>query len=154
MKAEWRIGKVDSVKLSRDEKVREVNIAYKIMKEGIANWSHSIVTRPVREVIKLFEINDSTFAEEMKAAYTAARNILKKRGALEEASQLDDWSDAGNKEEDEKADLTTQPIVDERNDLEISTGTHASIKQLPSNDDTHTSKSYKSDHHPFLTCLL
>ena len=33
MKAEWRCGKVDSVKLGRDKKIREVNIAYKILKE-------------------------------------------------------------------------------------------------------------------------
>ena len=132
MKAEWRIGKVDSVKLSRDNKAREVTIAYKIMKEGNNNWSHSIVTRPVREVIKLFEINDSTFAEEMKAAHVAAKDILKKRGAIEQVPQSNDGQ--------EGATLADQTIVDKIDDSETTTG-------------THNSKFYKSKHHPFITCL-
>jgi len=34
----------------------------------------------------LFEINDGSFAEDMKAAHTAAKDILRKRGALEDAA--------------------------------------------------------------------
>ena len=47
-KADWRIGKVDSVKIGRDGKVREVNIAYKVMKDdSISSWTHNVVTRPL-----------------------------------------------------------------------------------------------------------
>ena len=81
LKADWRLGKVDTVKIGRDVRVREANIAYKIMKKD--GWTHNVVTRPIREIIKLFEIGDTTFAEEMKAVHKAARDIIVKRGAIE-----------------------------------------------------------------------
>ena len=34
LKIEWKLGKIDSVKISRDKKVREVNVAYRIMKDN------------------------------------------------------------------------------------------------------------------------
>ena len=86
MKADWRIGKVDSVKVGRDNKVREANIAYKVMKDNSNDWSHSVVTRPVREMIKLYEVGDTTFAQDMAAAYEASRKILLSRGALPDES--------------------------------------------------------------------
>ena len=82
LKSEWRVGKVDSVKISRDDKIREVNVAYKILKEGKEGWTHSVVSRPVRELVKLYEIGDTTFAEDMATVYKASRDILVKRGAL------------------------------------------------------------------------
>ena len=65
LKPDWRIGKVDTLKLGRDGKVREVNVAYKIIRGD--QWTHNVVTRPVRKMIKLFELNDTTFADEMTA---------------------------------------------------------------------------------------
>ena len=44
-------------------------------------WTHSVVTRPAREIIKLFEIGDTTFAEDLKAVHNAAKEILEARGA-------------------------------------------------------------------------
>ena len=73
---------MDSVKVSRDDKIREVNVAYKILKEGKEGWSHSVVSRPVRELVKLYEIGDTTFAEDMANVYKASRDILAKRGAV------------------------------------------------------------------------
>ena len=45
-----------------------------------------MVTRPVRKIIKLFELNDTTSADEMKAVHQAARKILLERGSLEDAT--------------------------------------------------------------------
>ena len=84
MKAEWRCGKVDSVKLGRDKKIREVNIAYKILKEDSDDYRHSVVTRPVREIIKLYEVGDTTYAEDLAAVQRVGREILIKRGSLVE----------------------------------------------------------------------
>ena len=81
MNSEWRVGKIDSVKVGTDDKIREVNIAYKILKEGRDEWNHSVVTRPVREIVKLYEIGDTTFAQEIAAVRKAAREILLERGA-------------------------------------------------------------------------
>ena len=83
MKAEWRIGKIDSIKRGRDEKIREVNVAYKIFKEDSDEWRHNVVTRPVRELVKLFEVGDTTFAEDVASVQAAAREILLKRGCLQ-----------------------------------------------------------------------
>ena len=83
MKAEWRIGKIDSVKKGRDDKIREVNIANKILKEDSDEWRHNVVTRPVRELVKLFEVGDTTFAEDVASVQAAAREILLKRGCLD-----------------------------------------------------------------------
>ena len=83
MKAEWRIGKIDSIKRGRDEKIREVNVAYKIFKEDSDEWQHNVVTRPVRELVKLFEVGDTTFAEDVASVQAAAREILLKRGCLQ-----------------------------------------------------------------------
>ena len=45
--------KIDSVKLSE-------------------HWSHNVVTRPAREMIKLFELGDTTVAEDILAVHKAA----------------------------------------------------------------------------------
>ena len=82
LKPDWRIGKIDSIKMGRDGKVREVNVAYKVMGPGLEDWTHNVVTRPVRKMIKLFEIKDTTFAEEMLAVQKAAKEILLKRGSM------------------------------------------------------------------------
>ena len=82
LKADWRLGKVDNIKIGRDGKVREANIAYKIFKDGTNDWSHNVVTRPVRELVKLFEVGDTTFAQDMKLVHETARNILIRRGAI------------------------------------------------------------------------
>ena len=109
MKAEWKLGKVDSIKVGRDGKVREVNIAYKILRDD--GWTHSVVTRPTRQIIKLFEIGDTTFADEMKAVHKAAKEILMKRGALiDDKNQIDQWPGLDNNAE---ADDVVQEETDE-----------------------------------------
>ena len=83
VKVTWKIGKVESVKVGRDNKVREVHVSYKILKDD--SWSHNVVKRPVRKIVKLFELKDTSFAEEMQAVQLAAKEILLKRGSLSEA---------------------------------------------------------------------
>ena len=71
MAADWRVGKVEHIKLGRDGKVREVGIGYKIMKENddglnsdydtAGTWSHNVVERPVRHVVRLMNIEGQTF---------------------------------------------------------------------------------------------
>ena len=150
MKADWKIGKVDSVKFGRDGKVREVNVAYKIIKEGLANWTHSVVTRPVREIIKLFELNDTTFADDMRAAHKAAKKILKQRGALEEASQIDDWPGI-----DSAAVNGTAGTDDFKIDDDITTGPQENLQEQQTNiDDTPDVNSDVSrSYQPFISCL-
>ena len=92
-KPDWRVGKVDSVKIGRDGKVREVNIAYKVMKDdSVSSWTHNVVTRPTRKVVKLFELEDTTFADDMRAVYNAAKEILRRRGCTESPNQFGQFS--------------------------------------------------------------
>ena len=114
LKSVWRIGTVDTVKVGRDGKVREVNVAYKILKEDSNEWTHNVVTRPVRKIIKLFELNDTTFADEMKAVHQAARKILLERGSLEEATAtlINDLCTSDDTTEDQVVD-DYEPVEDQ-----------------------------------------
>ena len=87
LKNTWKLGKIDSIKLGRDKKVREVNVAYRIMKEGL-NWEHNVVTRPTREIVKLFELGDTTFAEDIRAVHDMAKKILIDKGEIETDATL------------------------------------------------------------------
>ena len=83
---------MESVKVGRDGKVRTVNVAYKILKDdAIDSWSHNVVTRPVRNIIKLFELNDTTFDEDMKAVHNAAKEILTRKGDIKDVEKIDEW---------------------------------------------------------------
>ena len=75
--ATWRLGKVDQVKIGKDGHVREIVVAYKVIEEDdVTNWRHSTVVRPVRECIKLLDIEDTTFAEDMEKIRLRAAELL------------------------------------------------------------------------------
>ena len=66
---DWRIGKIDSLpKVGRDGKVREVEISYKLCnKPGEAlDKEFSVVIRPARQVVKLYNIKDTPIIEDME----------------------------------------------------------------------------------------
>ena len=76
----WRVGKVDSVKLSRDGKVREINVTYKVITDDEPGWRHNVVMRPVTQCIKLFKMEDTPYAENMKEIKLLAEQIRKRKG--------------------------------------------------------------------------
>ena len=65
------------MKVSKDGKVREVNIAYKVMMDDELGWRHNVVVRPATQCIKLFEIEDTTYAENMEEIRILSEQILK-----------------------------------------------------------------------------
>ena len=81
--ATWKLGKVEQVKEGKDGNVREIIVAYKILKDRQGDvdsgWRHNTVVRPVRECIKLFEIDETTFGDNMKEIREKAEQILNKR---------------------------------------------------------------------------
>ena len=83
--ADWRLGKVEFVKDGRDGKVCEVGVAYKSQDLGDNKWKHNVVQRPVRSVVKLWNIEDTSFLENMKQVQDLVKEILD-----------------GNKEQEEK----------------------------------------------------
>ena len=78
LSADWKVGKVEHVKIGRDGKVREVGIAFKSMDES-GDWKHSLVERPVRSVVKLMNIEDTSIIEDMKKVQEEVKVILKKQ---------------------------------------------------------------------------
>ena len=64
------------MKIGKDGKVREVNIAYKVMTEDEPGWRHNVVVRPATQCVKLFEIEDTSYAENMKDIRNLAKQIL------------------------------------------------------------------------------
>ena len=70
------MGKVEYVNVGRDGKVRSVGISHKIMIEHDnkvyhedLDWKHSVVERPVRAVVKLMNIEDTSLLENIHAFF-------------------------------------------------------------------------------------
>ena len=78
LSADWRVGKVEYANIGRDGKVREVGIAFKNMDEE-EDWKHSLVERPVRSVVKLMNIEDTSIIEDMKKIEEEVKVILRKQ---------------------------------------------------------------------------
>ena len=70
--------------------MREVLVAYKIIDEDTDTWRHATVMRPVRECIKLFEIDDTTFLDNMRDIREKAKDILFERKAEQDTLEKDD----------------------------------------------------------------
>ena len=77
--ADWRLGKVKNTKIGRDGLIREVGVSYKILSnpyDDSSDWTRSVVERPVRAIVKLFNIEDTTILEDMKKVHKLAKEIL------------------------------------------------------------------------------
>ena len=73
MSAEWRLGRIESVEVGSDGLVRAARVAYKIVdddveivKGGKVAWRHMTVERPIRNMVKLFSIEDTTLIKDME----------------------------------------------------------------------------------------
>ena len=71
----WCIGKVEDVILSKDGKVRRIIVGYKFDSEQ-GDRVFRTVERPVREVIKLFNVEDTSLFEEIAEVRSACEQIL------------------------------------------------------------------------------
>ena len=79
MSATWRIGKVEEVTIGKDGFVREILIAYKdISGNDSTDWTHRTVSRPVRNVVKLFHVNDTTLMDDIQLVHKLSEEILSK----------------------------------------------------------------------------
>ena len=58
------------------QKVREIGISYKSQDVGENNWKHNVVERPVRSVVKLWNIEDTDILETMKKVKDLVKEIL------------------------------------------------------------------------------
>ena len=71
----WLIRKVEFVNISKDGKTRTVGISYKHDTED-GERKFSIVERPVRECIKLMNIEDTSLLDDIKQVQRASQQLL------------------------------------------------------------------------------
>lgn len=71
----WLIGKVEFVNTSKDGKIRTVGVSYKHDTED-GERKFSIVERPVRECIKLFNIEDTSLLDDIRSVQKASQELL------------------------------------------------------------------------------
>ena len=71
----WLIGKVEFVNISKDGKTRTVGVSYKHDTED-GERKFSIVERPVRECIKLMNIEDTSLLDDIKTVQKASQQLL------------------------------------------------------------------------------
>ena len=71
----WLIGKVEFVNISKDGKIRTVGVSYKHDTED-GERKFSIVERPVRECIKLMNIEDTSLLDDIKTVQKASQEFL------------------------------------------------------------------------------
>ena len=78
----WRVGKVEGVKTGKDVYVRQVTIAYKDTSGNVPeDWIHRTVERPVRNVIKLFNIDETSLMDDIAEVHKMAKKYLDSEGS-------------------------------------------------------------------------
>ena len=92
MSANWRIGKVEEVKLGQDGYVRQVTVAYKdTSNDEPADWTHRTVERPVRNIVKLFNIEDTTLLEDIQAVFRlSAKKLEEEKLSFDNENKVED----------------------------------------------------------------
>ena len=77
MLSSWKVGKVENVTIGKDGFVRHAVILYKdVSGDCPEDWAHRSVERPVRNIIKLFNIEETSLMEDIKSARRLALRIL------------------------------------------------------------------------------
>ena len=75
MDAKWVVGKVENVIPSRDKKIRTVEIGYKYDSEN-GERVFKTVERPVRQIVKLMEVNDTSLLDDIKNVQMEAKKLF------------------------------------------------------------------------------
>merc|ERR1711909_120565 len=99
LSSKWHIGKVEYVLPSRDTRTRKVGISYKHDTED-GSRKLSIVDRPVRQVVKLCDIEDSSLLDDITAVRNAAKKIIDDRKVItqEEVQKIMTIKDSGDED--------------------------------------------------------
>ena len=89
----WLIGKIEGRTLSKDGKVRKVSVGYKFDTEQ-GSREFRVVERPARECVKLWNLEDTTIFDDIRAVHETCRSILCDDELLvvPEASIANSWS--------------------------------------------------------------
>ena len=122
MSAAWRSGKVESVKIGADGFVRTVTIAYKdISADDAEDWTHRTVDRPVRNLVKIFHIDETSFMEDLDSCHNEVVEILKSRDDVRadfpnEKETMKKLPESKNEQLDTNLDDVEEELDEEIND--------------------------------------
>lgn len=72
----WKIGKVEYIIMGEDNMVRKVGISYKQINIDTLDGEINVVERPVRECVRLFNIEDTSLLDDIQAVRVAAEKLL------------------------------------------------------------------------------
>lgn len=90
MSATWIVGKVEEVVVGRDGKVREATISYKdTSSDEPEDWIHRTVNRPVRNLVKLFHLEDTSLIDDINEVHKLAEEVLKTDNISYESESFD-----------------------------------------------------------------
>ena len=103
---------------SRDMKARKVAISYKHDTED-GSRKMTIVERPVRQVVKLCDIEDSSLLDDITAVRNAAKKIIDERRIVPESElkEVDKPEEIITIEDSGDDDIDTVPSTDDVNDI-------------------------------------
>ena len=77
MSSLWVVGKVEEVDVGRDGFVREATISYRdTSSDDPQDWAHRTVSRPIRNMCKLFNIDDTCFMDTLNDVFKLAEKVL------------------------------------------------------------------------------
>ena len=134
MSANWRTGKVEKVKVGADGCVRQVTIAYPdASSDNAEDWTHRTVDRPVRNVVKISHIDETTFMDDLNDVHNLAKSLMNPEDVAqnlytkpkvdvesEPFNELDDPTLDVNEDHNSDVDQQEEPFDDEAlNDEEV-----------------------------------
>lgn len=76
MAPDWKLGKVEEVNVGRDGLVRGATIAYKNVQEGQDDRKFMVVKRPIRQIVKLFNVDDTSLIGDLIQTQQLVKKIL------------------------------------------------------------------------------
>ena len=77
MSADWRTGKIEEVKIGDDGYVRKVRVAYKdTSAQDSDDWIHRSVDRPVRNIVKIMNIEETSFMDDINDVHKLAQKMM------------------------------------------------------------------------------
>lgn len=109
----WVLGKVEYVVTSRDNLVRKIGVSYKQTNEG-GRENMNVIERPVRECIKLFNIEDTSLIDDIEAVRKASAKILDNQRVMSEP-ELEKITDKEEENDKPDDDLNSGEKVKKRN---------------------------------------
>ena len=121
--ATWRIGRVEFVKVSNDGVVRTVGIAYKTD----VTKTFTIVERPVRQVIRLFHLEDTSLIDQIKQIQEFAEQLLDEKKIVSQKELVKKATDGP--QVDDVADDCKDKLGSEKIKVEKAVQEEVSIKK-------------------------